>query len=953
MKVRHWLVLAAAAALLSPTAAESRGESILHQAKEFRGAKASRAAVRETLDRADRVVVKFAEGSAIRLRDGRLVSLEPATDLTALGAFVTRHPEVRFERRFRRPEGLLEQERLAGSVQSGRRLADLNLYYEVILAAGSVADANAVLAELRAIDLVENAFPDPIAVPSSSLVVGRASGTDEATLGGLGSGAPGSSGAAWRDADPGLPTPDFSNMQGYLYASPSGINAQAVWGFPGGRGAGVRIVDIEGGWLWSHEDLPAPFFQSGTQINDPGWRNHGTAVLGEMVGQDNGFGVTGIASDMQAGCASIGDQSVASAINVAAAAGSVGDLFLIELHAPGPNANGSGQYGYVPMEWWQDNFDAIQTAVANGRICIEAGGNGEQNLDDPVYLNLFDRSVRNSGAIMVGAGTPTGLVAEWFTNYGNRIDLNGWGSSVTSSGYGTLQGGAEEQWYTSGFGGTSSASPIVSGAVACLQGMSKAHWGVTLNAQVATAILTQTGSPYVGSKRIGPRPDLVAARAMLLEGVGTISGLARDAETLVPLPGVRIDLPEAGSFAITDVNGQFSLPVLAGDYTLEAQEFFHQDASVPVTVGAGQNLVQDVVMDPKPTGALSGTVRAETGGAPLANAEVRLLGVPIPATTSNGAGAYSILGIPAATGYLAVAGLVPTKGAAYREVDVVANNTTHEDWELSDAQSFEANNGSYSSQTPWGWGVPTGVGPGGAFSGSKLWATNLTGNYGDSQSAYLTTPSFNFSGATRLFLSFSHWYGLEAGFDGGNVQAKNGLNWSTVSPVGEYPIAFLDGLGGEAGFSGESQGWDPVVFDLSAFVGNGVQVRFHFGSDGGVNAPGWYIDDVAFTTMSGTTDVTNPEPVAALAFTAVQPNPARGISRLEFALPTGGRTQVRIVDAGGRNVRVLLDAPLTAGRQSVQWDGRDDSGRALGAGVFFARIETGGEAIARRLVRLR
>ena len=62
-----------------------------------------------------------------------------------------------------------------------------------------------------------------------------------------------------------------------------------------------------------------------------------------------------------------------------------GDILLIELHAPGPNATGSGQFGYVPMEFWPDNFDAIRAITDLGYLVVEAAGNGQQDLDDAIY----------------------------------------------------------------------------------------------------------------------------------------------------------------------------------------------------------------------------------------------------------------------------------------------------------------------------------------------------------------------------------------------------------------------------------------------------------------------------------------------------------------------------------------------------------------------------------------
>lgn len=49
-----------------------------------------------------------------------------------------------------------------------------------------------------------------------------------------------------------------SGYQGYLNATPQGIDAYYAWGFPGGDGSGVTIVDMEQGWNFNHEDLVCP-----------------------------------------------------------------------------------------------------------------------------------------------------------------------------------------------------------------------------------------------------------------------------------------------------------------------------------------------------------------------------------------------------------------------------------------------------------------------------------------------------------------------------------------------------------------------------------------------------------------------------------------------------------------------------------------------------------------------
>jgi hypothetical protein len=245
--------------------------------------------------------------------------------------------------------------------------------------------------------------------------------------------------------------PDFSPGQGYLEASPGGVGARQAWALPGGRGGGVRIIDIEGGWTLEHVDLRGNTggLLGGQPFTDPGWTEHGTAVLGVIRGDDNGFGVTGIAPDTNFSVVSHQGLGSAGAIAYAADRLAPGDVMLLEMHRPGPRfgyADRNDQLGYIAVEWWPDDFLAIRRAILRGIIVVEAAGNGAQNLDDPFYdqphpafpgnwHNPF-RGAADSGAVLVGAGAPpTGQFGPDrsrldFSNHGSRIDCQGWGVSL-------------------------------------------------------------------------------------------------------------------------------------------------------------------------------------------------------------------------------------------------------------------------------------------------------------------------------------------------------------------------------------------------------------------------------------------------------------------------------------------------------------------------------------------
>jgi len=326
---------------------------------------------------------------------------------------------------------------------------------------------------------------------------------------------------------------NFEPSQGYLHAAPNGIGAAEAWSLVGAKGKSVTICDIEGNWNRSHEDLPKGIkLIGGTVIDDLGWRNHGTAVLGEMISVSNGFGTVGICHEATAVVHSAivnGVFNTAAALTNAAATLKAGDAILIELQATGPNGK------YVAMQYWDDIFSAIKAAIDKGITVVEAAANGNENFDLPIFNGTGLQ--KDSGAIVVGAGVPPtnhfdvdngyasiGVPRSriWFSNYGKIVNVQAWGWHVSTLGYGDAQGGStEDNWYTLRFSGTSSASPIVTGSVACLQGRAKAKNGSPLTPNKVRQILMKSGTPQEAgpgvplSQNIGPQPNLPAAMKLV------------------------------------------------------------------------------------------------------------------------------------------------------------------------------------------------------------------------------------------------------------------------------------------------------------------------------------------------------------------------------------------------------------------------------------------------------
>jgi hypothetical protein len=381
-----------------------------------------------------------------------------------------------------------------GAGRSFRRLPDLSLWYKITLKPG--VDAAAFLDRLRSLANVEAAEAAPLYQPPPAV------------------------------------TPDFTGNQGYLGVAPGGIDAEFSWTIPGGNGSGVTIYDVEYGWHQTHEDLSkahdVPLLLEPGDSNffppDPG---HGTSVLGEIIADNDAKGVTGVSWGADVGLAPASttnlDYNPANAILLSIADGQAGDVILLEQQADVCGVD------LGPAEVSTPVFDATVMATANGFVVVAVAGNGAVDLDQPACGSWFDRDYRDSGAIIVGAGGSAGgpldLQRIPESSYGSRVDVQGWGENVMTTGEGDFYANPDDPdnpdfWYTYDFGGTSSASPIVAGAVANLQGIALQSFGTPLTAFQIRALLAQTGSPQLGNtaEHIGPRPDLRAAINRLTEG---------------------------------------------------------------------------------------------------------------------------------------------------------------------------------------------------------------------------------------------------------------------------------------------------------------------------------------------------------------------------------------------------------------------------------------------------
>jgi len=209
----------------------------------------------------DLIEVMFSPDSRVRLRDGVPVDLATKA-MTGVNEILSGFDWTEWNRICSLPEERLDELHASGEANTGKTLYNLNNIYRLRIPVGN--DIWQVSRDLESLPGIILARPVPKPMPPP--LVG-----------------------------------DYEPEQGYLDSAgctPTGIDAEYAWTLTGGNGTGVTVCDLEYGWYYNHADITKAV---GSQINPyplslPAGEtdDHGTAVIGVMVSDGNGWGTTGI-----------------------------------------------------------------------------------------------------------------------------------------------------------------------------------------------------------------------------------------------------------------------------------------------------------------------------------------------------------------------------------------------------------------------------------------------------------------------------------------------------------------------------------------------------------------------------------------------------------------------------------------------------------------------------------
>jgi hypothetical protein len=169
------------------------------------------------------------------------------------------------------------------------------------------------------------------------------------------------------------------------------------------------------------------------------------------------------------------------------------------------------------------------------------------------------------------------------------------------------------------------------------------------------------------------------------------------------------------------------------------------------------------------------------------------------------------------------------------------------------------------------------------------------------------------------------------------------------SPVRSVDEVLVDGNPMTNYVDHAGNGW--IVMTSPPAEGESLEIYYTYSTDLDLGVTNWDTNEGNYLFLNtGASDV--PDIASAVAGMRVYPNPVSARARIRYRGEGVPEARLAVYDVSGRLVKSIHHGPLPEGLRIWEWDRRDDMGRRVSGGVYFARISTSTENHLLKLVLL-
>ena len=117
------------------------------------------------------------------------------------------------------------------------------------------------------------------------------------------------------------------------------------------------------------------------------------------------------------------------------------------------------------------------------------------------------------------------------------------------------------------------------------------------------------------------------------------------------------------------------------------------------------------------------------------------------------------------------------------------------------------------------------------------------------------------------------------------------------------------------------------------------------------------VEDIRKLTFSGITSVEDEKTSETVikTFTLLQnyPNPFNPSTTIEYEIPNAGDVEIKIYNINGELVKTLLAQQQSAGRYTINWDGKNGYGQTVSSGMYIYRVAFGSSVLAKKMLLIK
>lgn len=138
----------------------------------------------------------------------------------------------------------------------------------------------------------------------------------------------------------------------------------------------------------------------------------------------------------------------------------------------------------------------------------------------------------------------------------------------------------------------------------------------------------------------------------------------------------------------------------------------------------------------------------------------------------------------------------------------------------------------------------------------------------------------------------------------------------------------------------------PINVGTNTAVPDSVANALHFASD---HLP-VYADFVVGTVSA--VESSPKSPPSGFVLWQNYPNPFNAETQIAYAIPRSSRVSLKIYNIAGQTIRILFNNETFPGEYQVSWDGKDEAGKSVPAGIYFYKLEAVDFSVVKKMILL-